>query len=81
MILRLELGIPQDLLGIARLCRGRLTRVEYLRVRAAGLGTPDALAKASLDLLAVIMTLFMTRNGVNARLQAIDANANVAVVA
>jgi hypothetical protein len=38
-----------------------------LRLRAARLGTPDALAKASLDVLAVIMTLFMTRNGVNAR--------------
>ena len=66
MILRLELGIPQDLLGIARLCRGRLTRVEYVRLRAAGLGTLDALAKASLDVLVVSMTLFVTRNEVNA---------------
>jgi replicative superfamily II helicase len=53
LMLRLELGIPQDLLGIARLCRGRLTRVEYLRLRATGLGTIDALATTSVDDLAM----------------------------
>lgn len=51
LLLRLELGITPDLLGVARLYRGRLTRVEYLRLRAAGLGTVDALANASSDAL------------------------------
>ena len=38
LMLRLELGIPADLLPLARVCRGRLTRVEYLRLHGAGAG-------------------------------------------
>jgi hypothetical protein len=49
LMLRLELGITQDVLGVARVLRGRLTRAEYLRFRRAGLGTIDALAQASVD--------------------------------
>ncbi len=49
LMLRLERGIPSDLLGIARVCRGRLTRAEYLRLHAVGLGTADAVAKASVE--------------------------------
>ena len=52
LMLRLELGLPFDLLGIARVCRGRLTRAEYLRLHAVGLGTVDAVAKASVEDLA-----------------------------
>jgi hypothetical protein len=49
LMLRLELGLPSDLLGIARVCRGRLTRAEYLRLHAVGLGTVNAVAKASVE--------------------------------
>ena len=49
LVLRLELGLPSDLLGIARVCRGRLTRAEYLRLHAFSLGTVNALAKASVE--------------------------------
>ena len=49
LMLRLELGLPSDLLGIARVCRGRLTRAEYLRLHAVSLGTVNALAKASVE--------------------------------
>jgi hypothetical protein len=49
LMLRLELGIPADLLPIARVCRGRLTRVEYLRLRDAGVGSVDSLAEANLS--------------------------------
>jgi len=52
LMLRLELGIPPDLLGVARVLRGRLTRADYLRLRGAGLGAIDALARASVDELA-----------------------------
>jgi hypothetical protein len=52
LMLRLELGIPADLLGIARVCRSRITRVEYLRLRGAGLGTLDGLSKVNLKDLA-----------------------------
>jgi hypothetical protein len=52
LMLRLELGITPDLLEVARVLRGRLTRAEYLRLREAGLGAIDALARASIDELA-----------------------------
>jgi helicase len=52
LMLRLELGIPADLLPVARLCRGRLTRAEYLRLRATGLGTVEALADVKIEDLA-----------------------------
>src|SRR5262249_39349026 len=52
LMLRLDLGIPRDLVGLARLCRGRLTRAEYLRLRTAGLGTLDALSNMKADHLA-----------------------------
>lgn len=52
LMLRLELGIPGDLLPVARLCRGRLTRAEYLGLREGGLGTISALAEANVDALA-----------------------------
>ena len=52
LVLRLELGIPRDLIDLAGLCRGRLTRAEYLHLRAAGLGTLDALANTSANQLA-----------------------------
>ena len=52
LMLRLELGLSSDLLGIARVCRGRLTRAEYLRLHTVGLGTIDAVAKATVEDLA-----------------------------
>jgi hypothetical protein len=55
LMLRLELGIPTDLLPIARLCRGRLTRTQYLRLRAAGLDRVEALAEAKLDDLIAVL--------------------------
>jgi enoyl-CoA hydratase/carnithine racemase len=51
-MLRLELGITPDLLGVARVLRARLTRAEYLRLRGARLRAMDALARASVDELA-----------------------------
>jgi hypothetical protein len=51
-LLRLELGIPRDLLDLARFCRGRLSRAEYLRLRTVGLGTLDTLANTRMDHLA-----------------------------
>jgi hypothetical protein len=52
LMLRLELGITPDLLEVARVLRGRLTRAEYLHLRGAGLGAIDALARASVEELA-----------------------------
>lgn len=52
LMLRLELGITPDLLGVARVLRGGLTRAEYLRLRGASLGAIDALARVSVDELA-----------------------------
>jgi replicative superfamily II helicase len=52
LILRLELGIPVDLLPLARVCRGRLTRSEYLGLRASGLGGVEAIGEAEVDDLA-----------------------------
>jgi hypothetical protein len=52
LMLRLDLGIPRDLVGLARLCRGRLMRAEYLRLRAAGLGTLDELSNTKAHHLA-----------------------------
>jgi helicase len=52
LVLRLELGIPTDLLPLARACRGQLTRVEYLRLHANGLGTLDAVSQTKLNDLA-----------------------------
>jgi hypothetical protein len=49
LLLRLERGIPSDLLDLARACRDRLTRAEYLRLRAIGLGTADTVANASVE--------------------------------
>jgi hypothetical protein len=55
LMLRLELGVTRDLLGIARLWRGRLTRAEYLRLGNAGLGTVEAFANVSVDDLARLL--------------------------
>jgi ATP-dependent DNA helicase len=55
LMLRLQLGIPADLLPAARVCRGRLTRIEYLRLRAAGGGTLEGLAEAKLAELADLL--------------------------
>lgn len=55
LMLRLELGIPADLLPAARFARGRLTRVEYLRLPGARLGTVESLAEASLDDLVALL--------------------------
>jgi hypothetical protein len=52
LMLRLELGIPPDLFPIARVCRGRLNRAEYLALRVTGLGTVEALAETKIDALA-----------------------------
>jgi replicative superfamily II helicase len=52
LMLRVELGVPPDLLPIARCCRGRLTRAEYLRLYADGLGNVDALAETPVHELA-----------------------------
>jgi helicase len=52
LMLRLELGIPTDLLPLARACRGRLSRSEYLRLRANGIGTVEAIAGSETDELA-----------------------------
>ncbi len=49
LMLRLDLGIPLDVLPLARICRDLLTRADYLRIRAAGIFEPDALSEASLD--------------------------------
>jgi helicase len=55
LMLRLELGIPADLLPVARVFRGRLTRVEYLRLRSTGLGSIEALTEVKLDDLADVL--------------------------
>ena len=55
LMLRLELGIPADLLPVARVLRGRLNRVEYLRLHSSDVGTLDALAKAKLAEIADLL--------------------------
>ncbi len=52
LMLRLELGIPTDLLPLARASRGRLSRSEFLGLRAIGLNTIEAVAEAKVDALA-----------------------------
>jgi helicase len=52
LMLRLELGIPSDLLEIARVCSTRLSRTEYLRLQGAGLATLVALGKAKIKEIA-----------------------------
>jgi hypothetical protein len=52
LMLRLDLGIPADLLSIARVIRGRFARTEYLRLRAEGLDTVAAVADIPLEELA-----------------------------
>lgn len=61
LMLRLEFGIPSDLLGIARVCGGRLTRAEYLRLRGTGLGTAEAIAKASVEDLTKQLGVYKAR--------------------
>ena len=46
LMLRLELGIPVNLLEVARACSTRISRAEYLRLERAGLSTLDAIADA-----------------------------------
>ena len=52
LMLRLDLGIPADLLSIARVFCGHLTRTEYLSLRAEGLDTVTAVADIPLEELA-----------------------------
>lgn len=49
LMLRLEFGIPADLLPLARVSDGLLTRSEYLSLHEAGVVTPEMLAKAKLE--------------------------------
>ncbi len=52
LMIRLELGVPDDLLPLARVCRGLLTRADYLHLGEAGVVTPEALAATKLGDLA-----------------------------
>jgi hypothetical protein len=52
LMVRLDLGIPSDLLSIARVVRGRLTCIEYLSLRAEGRDTVTAVADLSIEELA-----------------------------
>lgn len=48
LMLRLDLGLPADLLDMVRICRASLTRTEYFLLSRAGLATLDALASANI---------------------------------
>lgn len=52
LMLRLEVGIPEDLLEIAHVCSTRLSRTEYLQLQRAGLVTLDTLGKTQIKEIA-----------------------------
>jgi helicase len=57
LMLRLELGLPTDLLEVARVLRGQLTRTEYLRLRSRGLDRLEALAAAEAETIAEVLAI------------------------
>jgi hypothetical protein len=55
LLLRLELGLPERLVAIARHVGARLTRGAYLALLRAGLTTPEAVERLAEDELARIL--------------------------
>jgi helicase len=53
--LRLELGLPQQLVELARILGPALTRGEYLSLLRAGLGTPSELERAGKEAVAALI--------------------------